>query len=133
MTNTNKKTKKEAITPEHGSKQRAVVVGTRGRTFEGFVTKKFPTRVVVEFERTVYVRKYQRFYKKKTRLHARTLEGMHVDIGDYIRVHECRPLSKIICFVVVEKIRAASEMAGKKPVQSTLSHGKIEKIKEAKR
>lgn len=89
------------------------VVGTRGRTFEGFVTKKFPTRVVVEFERTVYVKKYQRFYKKKTRLHARLQAGVQADIGDYIRVRECRPLSKIIRFVVVEKVRAASEMGGK--------------------
>ena len=28
-------------------------VGTRGRTFEGFVTKRFTTRIVLEFERTV--------------------------------------------------------------------------------
>ena len=88
-------------------------VGTRGRTFEGFVTKRFTTRIVLEFERTVYVQKYQRFYKKKTRLHARLPSGMDVSVGDYIRVHECRPLSKIIHFVVIDKIRAASEMAGK--------------------
>ncbi len=91
-------------------------VGTHGRTFEGFVVKKFATRVVVEFERTVYVRKYQRFYKKKTRLHARLPTGLHVEVGDYIRIRECRPLSKIIHFLVIEKVRAASEMAGKSPV-----------------
>lgn len=109
-------------------------IGTRGRAFEGFVTKKFPTRVVVAFERTVYVKKYQRFYKKKTRLHARLPQSMHVEIGDYIRVRECRPLSKIIRFVVIEKIRAASEMAGKVPAVASAAptNEKKEMVKEAK-
>ncbi|HLC53243.1 MAG TPA: 30S ribosomal protein S17 [Candidatus Nanoarchaeia archaeon] len=82
-------------------------LSSRGRTFEGLVTKKFPTRIVIEFERTVYVRKYQRFYKKKTRLHARLPAGMDVNVGDYIRIRECRPLSKIIHFVVIEKVKSA--------------------------
>lgn len=105
-------------------------VGSRGRTFEGFVTKKFSTRVVVEFERTVYVRKYQRFYKKKTRLHARLPAGVPVEVGDYIRVRECRPLSKIIRFVAIEKIRSANEMAGAQALASV--NEKKEAMKGAK-
>ena len=88
-------------------KQTNYSVGTRGRVFEGTVTKKFPLRVVVEFERTVFVHKYDRFYKKKTRLHARVPTGMNINVGDYIKVRECRPLSKIIHFVVTEKVRSA--------------------------
>lgn len=83
-------------------------IPSRGRIFEGTITKKFPTRVVVEFERTVYVPKYQRFYKKKTRLHARLPKGMDVNVGDYIKIQECRPLSKIVHFVVIQKIRSFS-------------------------
>ena len=81
-------------------------LATRGRTFEGFVTKKFHKRVVVEFERTVFVQKYERFYKKKTRLHARLPDSMAADInvGDYIKIRECRPLSKIIHFIVIGKV-----------------------------
>lgn len=90
------------------------LVGTRGRTFEGTVTKKFITRVVVEFERTVYIKKYQRFYKKKTKLHARLPKSIDVNLGDYIKVHECRPLSKIIHFVVIEKIRSPQQAGVKK-------------------
>lgn len=90
------------------------IVGAHGRTFEGFVTKKFPTRVVIEFERTVYVQKYQRFYKKKTRLHARLPAGFDIQIGDYIKIQECRPLSKIIHFIVVEKLRSAEQKQEKK-------------------
>ncbi len=85
------------------------LVGTRGRIFQGYVTKKFPGRVVVEFERTVRVQKYERFARKKTRLHARLPEGMDVREGDYVKVQECRPLSKIIRFVVLEVVRRKEE------------------------
>lgn len=84
-------------------------IRARGRIFEGAVTKKFPKRVVIEFERTVYVRKYERYYKKKTKLHARLPDDIEVEIGDYIKIQECRPLSKIIHFIVIGKIRSAQE------------------------
>lgn len=80
------------------------LVATRGRVFQGHVTKAFPRRVVVEFERTIYVPKYERFTKDKTRLHARIPEGMQVAVGDHVKVRECRPLSKIIHFVVIEVV-----------------------------
>ena len=84
-------------------------VGTRGRTFEGTVTKKFPKRIVIEFEKTVYIPKYERYFKRKTKLHARLPEGMDIEVGDYVKIRECRPLSKIIHFVVIEKIRSAED------------------------
>jgi small subunit ribosomal protein S17 len=94
----------------------ASALGSRGRTFEGYVVKKFHKRVVVEFERTVFVKKYERFYKKKTRLHARLHDSMEkeIHIGDYIQIRECRPLSKIIHFIVIKKIRSASADKGDK-------------------
>lgn len=88
----------------------ALNIPTRGRIFEGTVTKKFPKRVVIEFERTVYVRKYERYYKKKTKLHARLPDSINVEVGDYIKIQECRPLSKIIHFIVIGKIRGAKEI-----------------------
>ncbi len=78
-----------------------------GRTFSGFVTKKFDKRLVIEFERTLYVKKYERFTKKKTRIHARIPENMTVHVGDYVKVRECRPISKIIHFIVTEVVREA--------------------------
>ncbi|MEK6852681.1 MAG: 30S ribosomal protein S17 [Nanoarchaeota archaeon] len=84
--------------------KKEIVVGTRGKIFKGIVTKKFPMRVVVEFERTVYMHKYERYYKKKTRLHARLPENVKVEVGDLINVRECRPLSKIIHFIVLGKV-----------------------------
>lgn len=86
-------------------------VSTRGRTFQGIVVRKFQKRVAIEFERTVYIPKYERYLKKKTRIHARLLDSMIHDIheGDLIKIKECRPLSKIIHFIVIEKIKSAEE------------------------
>ncbi len=94
---TEKKMDKLVVTP----------VPTRGRTFQGEITKKFDRRVVVEFDRTVKIKKYERFMRKKTKLHARIPEGMILSVGDYVEVRECRPLSKIINFVVIKMIRNA--------------------------
>lgn len=89
-----------------------IKIGTRGKVFEGIVTKKFPKRIAIEFERMVYVRKYERYAKLKTKIHARLPDFMEKDIniGDLIRVRECRPLSKIIHFVVIEKIKDAMDV-----------------------
>ena len=91
--------------PFHGK------LSLRGRVFEGTVSKKFPKRVSIEFERTVYIRKYERFAKAKTRLHARLPDCLakEINVGDYIQIRECRPLSRIISFVVVKKIRSREE------------------------
>lgn len=81
---------------------------TRGRMFEGTVVKKFPKRIVIEFERRVYVRKYERYAKKKGRMHARLPLCMEseINLGDRIRIRECRPLSKIVHSAVIEKINS---------------------------
>ncbi|MDE1848617.1 MAG: 30S ribosomal protein S17 [Nanoarchaeota archaeon] len=91
--------------PIHGA------LSLRGRTFSGKVIKKFHKRIVIEFERTVYVRKYERYAKMKTKIHARLPDCMsnEVNLGDYITVKECRPLSKLIHFAVTEKIKGVNE------------------------
>jgi len=105
-----KKTKTEG---KEKQKERAVALGlritTRGRSFKGTVVKKFPTRAVVEFERVVFIPKYERYCKKKTRLHARLPANMEIKVGDHIKIKECCPLSKIIHHIVIEKIRSADE------------------------
>ena len=81
-------------------------ISLRGRTFKGKVIKKFPRRVAIEFERTLFIQKYERYSKKKTKLHARLPDCMvdEINIGDYIEIKECRPISKIIHFIATRKI-----------------------------
>ncbi|MBU0761156.1 MAG: 30S ribosomal protein S17 [Nanoarchaeota archaeon] len=107
MTETSKKKQIEKSTKKKTENLVRTKVSTRGRIFQGVVTRKFPTRVAIEFERTVKIKKYERFLKKKTRIHARLPEELahEIHIGDLIKVQECRPLSKMIHFIVVEKIR----------------------------
>ncbi len=80
----------------------------RGRTFKGIVIRKFNKRITIEFERMIYVKKFERYAKSKTKIHARLPDCMKnlVQIGDLVKVQECRPLSKIIHFVFVEKIKS---------------------------
>lgn len=91
--------------PFHG------ILSARGRVFKGTVIKKFPRRITIEFERTIYIRKYERYLKKKTKIHARLPDCLkdEINVGDYIEVQECRPLSKIIHFVTIKKIRDGGE------------------------
>jgi small subunit ribosomal protein S17 len=91
--------------PTHGH------LKVRGRIFEGRVTKKFPTRITIEFERMIYIKKYERYFKYKTKIHARLPKCIEneINVGDLIRIQECRPLSKIIHFVVIKKLKNAGE------------------------
>jgi len=87
----------------------------RGRTFEGTVIKKHHKRITIAFERNAYVRKYERYIKYTSKIHARLPVCMEkeINVGDYVQIKECRPLSKIIHFVVVKKIREAEANASK--------------------
>ena len=79
----------------------------RGRHFKGTVKKIMQKRVVIEFERLIYYKKYERYAKEKTKLHAYLPDCMKdsVKVGDRVKIGECRPLSKIIHFVILEKIK----------------------------
>ena len=85
---------------------------TRGKTFKGIVISKHHKRIAIEFERMIYVKKYERYAKSKTKVHARlpTCMEKEINLGDLIKIQECRPLSKIIHFVVVEKLKNAEDI-----------------------
>jgi len=122
-TDTNKMKKKEAKVEDrkktetadamsNSKKETAEKISTRGRTFEGRVIRKFPKRVVIAFERMIYVRKYERYARAKTKIHARLPASLEkeINLGDLIKVRECRPLSKMIHFMVIQKIKDSKEV-----------------------
>ena len=88
-----------------------VKIHPRGRSFEGKIIKKFHDRVVVELERFLYQSKYERYEKRKTRLHAKIDEEQDKNLkeGDRVKIKECRSLSKIISFVVTDKLNGGKE------------------------
>ncbi len=87
--------------PLHGE------LSIRGRHFKGIVKKIVGRRAVVEFERLIYIKKYERFAKASTRLHAYLSKCLadKIKIGDTVEIGECRPLSKIMHFAVIKKIK----------------------------
>lgn len=101
---------KDKCCPIHGE------ISLRGRRFRGNVIRKFPKRIVIEFERTIYIKKYERYARRKTRIHARLPDCMkeQINLGDYAEVAETRPISKIINFVTVKKIGEEEKAGGKK-------------------
>lgn len=116
MAEKSKKQSQVAVTAENEKKDfRNIVatlgIATRGRIFQGKVIRKFHKRVTIEFERTVKIQKYERFMTKRTRIHARLPDefAKEINMGDLIKVQECRPLSKLIHSVVIEKVRNADE------------------------
>lgn len=59
--------------------------------------------VVVRKQRMHRVPKYQRYEKRSSRHKAHLPGCIDVEQGDEVTIMECRPLSKTVSFVVVEK------------------------------
>lgn len=92
------------------SQKKSKIILPRGRIFKGIVIRKFSDRITIELERTVYLSKFERFMKKKTRIHSRLPEKFSdVQIGDIVLVQECRPLSKMIHSIMIEKLTSKEE------------------------
>ena len=93
----------DRLCPVHGDRK----LKMRGRTFEGLVVKKSHGRVTIQFERMSKSSKYERYEKRKTKIHARLPDcmGNNIEVGDLIQIAETRPISKMIHFVVSRVVK----------------------------
>lgn len=83
--------------PVHGS------LKCRGRSFTGTViSTKMQKTVIVEWERRNYLRKYERFEKRRSKVMAHNPACINANDGNIVKIMECRPLSKAKNFVVIE-------------------------------
>ena len=94
---------KDRFCPIHGNDKLRI----RGRMFEGIVIRKFPGRVVIQFDRMIKIPKYERYEKRRTKVHARLPDCMNdnVHVGDLVQVSETRPVSKMIHSVVTKVVK----------------------------
>lgn len=84
--------------PFHGN------IKVRGRTFSGIVVSKDVNKTAkIEFPRLFYLNKYERFEKRRSRIKVHNPPCIDAQIGDKVKVIECRPISKTKNFVIVEK------------------------------
>jgi len=75
----------------------------RGNLFTGKITKVSSARTAqVEFSRLLFLTKYERYEKRKSRIHVHTTPCIDIKIGDVVKIMECRPISKMKNFVVIE-------------------------------
>ena len=85
--------------PFHGS------LSVRGQTLEGTVAStSMDKTVVVEREYDVFVPKYDRYMKRRSRVPAHLSPCLDVEEGEEVRIAETRPLSKTKSHVVVESL-----------------------------
>ena len=83
--------------PFHGT------LSVRGQVIDGtVVSDKTARTVVVQREYLKYIPKYERYEKRKSKLHAHNPDCVGAKTGDRVTVAECRPLSKTKSFVVIQ-------------------------------
>jgi len=65
---------------------------------------KMQDSIIVKRDYTHYVPKYERYEKRTSKYSAHCPPCIKTKVGDNVRIAECRPLSKTISFVTIEKI-----------------------------
>jgi len=79
---------------------------TRGRTFVGKITSsKMKKTAVIEIERNHYIKKYERYEKRRTRIKAHNPENINATEGEIVKIRETRPISKTKKFTIIQKIK----------------------------
>jgi small subunit ribosomal protein S17 len=93
-----KKTCTDKNCPFHGT------LPVRGRVLDGVVaSSKMDKTVVVEREYLQFSTKFVRYEKRHGHVPSHNPPCLDVKEGDQVRIAECRPISKTVSFVVVEK------------------------------
>lgn len=83
--------------PFHG------VLPVRGQVLSGVVVSdKMNSTVVVQRAFVKKNVKYERYEKRKTKVHAHNPPCLSAKMGDNVTIVECRPLSKTKSYVVIE-------------------------------
>ena len=94
------KTCEDLYCPFHGT------LPVRGNIIQGkVVSTKAQKTAVVERHYQHYLRKYERFERRHSRIVAYNPECVHAKEGNVVTIAECRPLSKTKSFVVVGVVK----------------------------
>ena len=87
--------------PFHGN------LSVRGQVITGkVVSDKMTGSVVIRRDYLHFVKKYQRYEKRSSKIHAHNPPCLNARVGETVSIAECRPLSKTKTFVVIEVDRS---------------------------
>ena len=99
-----KKPKKSCTDPNcpfHGT------LSVRGRALEGLViSAKMDKTAIIRRDYLHYVPKYKRYERRHSHAPAHNPPCLEAKEGDQVKIAECRPISKTVSFVIVEKLEA---------------------------
>jgi len=85
--------------PFHGN------IKVRGMVIEGkVISDKMDGTIVVEHDYMSFNKKYRRYERRRSKIHAHLPPCLDVKVGDKVLVGETRPISKMVSFVVLGKI-----------------------------
>lgn len=88
---------KDEKCPWHGT------LSLRGRVFTGVVTSSKPSKtVVVKWHYNYFLKKYERYERRNTRVVAYNPECINAKKGNKVKIAECKPISKTKSFTVIE-------------------------------
>lgn len=94
-----KKTCDDRNCPFHGE------LPVRGRVLEGVVVSaKMDKTVIVRRDYIHYIPKFRRYERRRSRIPSHNPPCINAKEGDRVRIGECRPISKTVSFVVIEKL-----------------------------
>jgi len=89
--------------PFHGN------LSLRGHTLEGIVVSdKMERTIIVRRDYLNYVPKYRRYERRRSNVAAHNPPCLDVKVGDKVKLGECRPISKTVGFVVIQKLEDGS-------------------------
>jgi len=84
--------------PFHGT------LPVRGAIIDGtIVSTRMQGTVIVQREYLRYISKFERYEKRTSKYFAHSPPCFKLQMGDNVRIMECRPLSKKVSFCVIER------------------------------
>ncbi len=87
--------------PFHGS------LSVRGRVLDGIVISlKMDKTAIIRRDYLQYVPKFKRYERRHSHIPAHNPSCLTIKENDKVKVAECRPISKTVSFVIVEKLEA---------------------------
>jgi len=81
----------------------------KGRILIGKIIKKdvFRTATVL-VNHLHFIRKYERYEKRISKIHVHNPEGINAQVGDKVKIQETRPISKTKHFIIIQVIKNES-------------------------
>lgn len=81
-------------------------INPRGRILVGKVVKKdVSSTATVLVEHSHFLKKYERYEKRRSKIRVHNPEGVNAEIGNSVKIQETRPISKTKHFMIVEVIK----------------------------